>query len=95
MKVTETNVKDVKIIEPDIFKDNRGFFFESYSVSKYNGIGINSNFVQDNISQSEYGTIRGLHYQIGEFAQGKLCQVIKGKVVCPGKTLSGYKRKSS
>lgn len=81
MKVYEANVKDVLIIEPDVFSDNRGFFFESFSDYKYKEIGIKENFVQDNISKSGYGTIRGLHYQIGEFAQGKLCQVIQGKVL--------------
>lgn len=81
MKVTETKLKDLLIIEPAVFNDNRGFFFESYSEKKYNDAGINEKFVQDNISRSTKGTIRGLHYQIGEFAQGKLCQVLLGRVL--------------
>jgi dTDP-4-dehydrorhamnose 3,5-epimerase len=77
----DTPIKDLFIIEPDIFEDERGFFFESYSEKKYHEIGIPYKFVQDNISFSTYGTIRGLHYQIGEFEQGKLCQVLDGKVL--------------
>jgi dTDP-4-dehydrorhamnose 3,5-epimerase len=77
----DTPIKDLFIIKPDIFNDDRGFFFESFSEKKYNELGIKYKFVQDNISYSSYGTIRGLHYQIGEFAQGKLCQVLMGKVV--------------
>ena len=69
------------IIEPDFFPDARGFFFESYNKKNYNEAGINAEFVQDNISKSVKGTIRGLHYQVGEFAQGKLCQVISGSVL--------------
>ena len=81
MKVSTTAIKDVLIIEPDFFADLRGYFFESYSKKKYENSGMNFDFVQDNISKSEKGTIRGLHYQIGEFAQGKLCQVITGEVL--------------
>ncbi|MGE5429656.1 MAG: dTDP-4-dehydrorhamnose 3,5-epimerase [Syntrophomonadaceae bacterium] len=81
MKVTETRLKGVLVIEPDVFHDERGYFFESFSRKKYKDIGINFEFVQDNISKSAYGTLRGLHYQIGENAQGKLCQVIQGRVL--------------
>jgi dTDP-4-dehydrorhamnose 3,5-epimerase len=80
MKIIETDLKGALIIEPDVFPDDRGFFFESYSIKKYSANGFDLNFVQDNISKSVKGTIRGLHYQVGEFAQGKLCQVISGKV---------------
>jgi len=80
MKFNKTDIEGVIIIEPDVFSDSRGFFFESFNLSKYNKEGLNYNFVQDNISKSSYGTIRGLHYQVGDFAQGKLCQVIKGRV---------------
>ena len=80
MKIIKTNIDGVLIIEPDVFNDARGFFFESYNEKNYRDAGLNFNFVQDNISKSAFGTIRGLHYQVGEFAQGKLCQVIKGKV---------------
>lgn len=81
LKKITTPIPGLFIIEPDIFKDDRGFFFESFVEKKYNDIGINEQFIQDNFSHSSYGTIRGLHYQIGEFAQGKLCQVLKGKVL--------------
>jgi len=81
MKIIKTDIEGVLIIEPDVFNDARGFFFESYNEKKYRDEGLNFNFVQDNISKSAYGTIRGLHYQVGEYAQGKLCQVIKGKVL--------------
>ena len=81
MKVTETNIKGLLIIEPDVFNDERGFFFESYNSKKYRENGIEYNFVQDNISKSGRGTVRGLHYQIGKMAQGKLCHVISGEVL--------------
>lgn len=81
MKVTETRLKGVLIIEPDVFPDERGYFFESFSKKKYKELGIDFEFVQDNISKSAYGTLRGLHYQVGQNAQGKLCQVILGRVL--------------
>jgi len=81
MKIIETPLKGLKIIEPDIFRDDRGFFMESYNYSRYSEIGITEKFVQDNISSSVQNTIRGLHYQVGVFAQGKLCQVIEGNVL--------------
>lgn len=81
LKKIDTPIKDLFIIEPDIFTDARGFFFESFSENKYAELGIDLKFVQDNFSQSSYGTIRGLHYQIGEYSQGKLCQVLDGKVL--------------
>ena len=80
MKIIKTELDGVLIIEPDVFPDSRGFFFESYSEKKYSENGFDYKFVQDNISKSVKGTIRGLHYQVSEFAQGKLCQVILGKV---------------
>ncbi len=80
MKIIKTEIDGLLIIEPDVFTDERGFFFESYSERKYSELGFDFKFVQDNISKSTKGTIRGLHYQVGKFAQGKLCQVIYGKV---------------
>ncbi|MBI5404331.1 MAG: dTDP-4-dehydrorhamnose 3,5-epimerase [Ignavibacteriae bacterium] len=80
MKIKKTELEGVLIIEPDVFPDDRGFFFESHSIKKYSDNGFDFKFVQDNISKSVKGTIRGLHYQVGDFAQGKLCQVISGKV---------------
>ena len=81
MKVSKTNIEGLLLIEPDLFSDGRGYFFESYNKEKYAEIGLDINFVQDNISQSKKGTVRGLHYQVGDKAQGKLCQVISGKVL--------------
>ncbi|MEO8666041.1 MAG: dTDP-4-dehydrorhamnose 3,5-epimerase [Ignavibacteria bacterium] len=81
MKVTETELQGVYVVEPDFFPDARGFFFESYNKKKYEDAGLNFNFIQDNISKSQKGTIRGLHYQSGENAQGKLCQAVTGNVL--------------
>ena len=64
-----------------MFGDERGYFFESYNEDTYHKAGIDLLFVQDNISKSKKGTIRGLHYQVGDMAQGKLCKVIFGKVL--------------
>lgn len=81
MKTEKTKIDGVLIITPDVFPDDRGFFFESYNKDRYEAEGIPDKFVQDNFSRSTYGTIRGLHFQIGNAAQGKLCQVISGKVL--------------
>lgn len=81
MKVTKTEISGLRVIQPDVFADSRGFFFESYNKKRYEEIGISDEFVQDNISKSKKGTVRGLHYQVGEYAQGKLCQVIEGEVL--------------
>ncbi len=81
MKVQETKIKDVLIITPAVFSDDRGYFFESFKLKLFAERGLNFEFVQDNISSSKKNTIRGLHYQIGEYAQGKLCQVVYGRVL--------------
>ncbi len=81
MEVIKTNIDGLLIIKPDVFGDDRGYFFETYSKSKYAEFGIEEDFVQDNISKSLKGTIRGLHYQVGDKTQGKLCHVIRGKVL--------------
>lgn len=81
MIVKKTPLAGLLIIEPDVFSDERGYFVETYNKLKYKELGNNVKFVQDNLSKSCMGTIRGLHYQVGNKAQGKLCQVIKGKVV--------------
>ncbi len=81
MKVIKTGLEGVLVIEPDFFADARGYFFESYNENRYKDAGLNFKFVQDNISKSGKGTVRGLHYQIGENAQGKLCQVLEGIVL--------------
>ena len=81
MRIQQTELSGVLVITPDAFGDSRGYFLESFNEIKYKEYGIPNTFVQDNISKSKKGTIRGLHYQIGEFAQGKLCQVLYGKVI--------------
>jgi dTDP-4-dehydrorhamnose 3,5-epimerase len=81
MKVIETSIKDLVIIEPQVFKDDRGYFFESYSKTKLADAGINIDFVQDNQSFSHKGTIRGLHAQFNPFAQAKLVRVIQGRAL--------------
>ena len=82
MKVTETHLKGCFIIEPTIFDDGRGSFFESFNLQKFEEkIGLKINFVQDNQSTSQRGVLRGLHFQKGEFAQAKLVRVIQGKVL--------------
>jgi dTDP-4-dehydrorhamnose 3,5-epimerase len=81
MKVTSLKIPDVKLIEPDVFEDERGFFFESFNQQKFNeAIGLNVTFVQDNHSKSSKGVLRGLHYQEEPFTQGKLVRVIRGEV---------------
>ena len=82
MQVFDTKLNDVKIIEPDVFEDERGFFMESYSEEKYKKLGIDFNFVQDNHSLSvEAGVIRGLHFQRGDVVQTKLIRVVTGEVL--------------
>jgi len=81
MKVTPLKISDVKLIEPDIFQDQRGFFFESFNQKKFNqAIGEEITFVQDNHSKSKKGVLRGLHYQKSPFSQGKLIRVICGEI---------------
>lgn len=81
MKIIETAIKDVFIIEPQIFRDNRGYFFESWNQAEFAKAGLNYNFIQDNQSQSVYGTVRGLHFQKGEHSQAKLVRVLQGTVL--------------
>ncbi len=81
MKVIPTDIPDLFVLEPRIFKDSRGFFYESYNEStlRFNGIAID--FVQDNQSYSTYGVLRGLHYQLHPYAQTKLVRVTRGRVL--------------
>lgn len=79
MKVVPTALPDVKIIEPRVFGDERGFFFESWNARAFAEAGISAAFVQDNHSRSARGVLRGLHYQVSQ-AQGKLVRVIAGRV---------------
>lgn len=77
----KTQIEGVYIIEPKIFKDSRGYFFESYNESEFIKNGITNRFVQDNQSKSSYGVIRGLHCQLGKHSQAKLVRVLQGKVL--------------
>ena len=81
MEVIKSDIEGLLILKPKVFGDERGYFFESYNEEVYRKAGIDYLFLQDNISKSKKGTIRGLHYQVGEKAQGKLCKVIYGKVL--------------
>jgi dTDP-4-dehydrorhamnose 3,5-epimerase len=76
----ETKIKGAYLLQPTIFNDERGFFFESWNKSTFNELGINFDFVQDNNSRSTKNILRGLHYQTGESAQGKLVWVSQGLV---------------
>ena len=81
MKVTPTKIPGLLIIEPKVFGDERGFFFESYNEKAFNeATGVSPRFVQDNHSKSVKGVLRGLHYQLPPRAQGKLVRVVQGKV---------------
>ena len=81
MKVTRLSIPDVLLIEPQVFNDDRGFFFESFNQEKFEeAIGRKINFVQDNHSKSTKGVLRGLHYQIPPRAQGKIIRVTQGEV---------------
>ncbi|WP_338732266.1 dTDP-4-dehydrorhamnose 3,5-epimerase [Mangrovimonas cancribranchiae] len=82
MKITETKLKDCFILEPHLFKDDRGYFFESFNQKQFNNlIGKSVTFVQDNESFSTKGVVRGLHFQTGYFAQAKLVRAVKGAVL--------------
>lgn len=69
------------VVEPNVFEDSRGYFFEAYNQKFFQQNGINCHFVQDNQSRSSYGVIRGLHYQLNPYAQAKLVRVLEGKIL--------------
>jgi len=79
LRITHTSLPEVLLIEPKVFEDARGFFFESYQKEHFFSVGIPFDFVQDNHSKSQQGTLRGLHYQIRQ-VQGKLVRVIAGEI---------------
>lgn len=81
MNFIKISLDGVYIVEPVIFRDARGFFFESYHQKLFEEAGIHYSFVQDNQSRSEFGTIRGLHFQKGEYVQAKLVRVLQGRVL--------------
>ncbi len=81
MKIEELFIKDLKILHPNIFKDRRGYFYESFNKKKFDELlNLDINFVQDNQSQSSKHVLRGLHYQSPPYDQGKLVRVIQGKI---------------
>ena len=81
MKIIETEIKGVLILEPQVFKDSRGYFFESFSKRSFEELVGKVDFVQDNESMSTYGIVRGLHYQLPPYTQAKLVRVMKGCVL--------------
>lgn len=80
MEILKTKLPEVLLIKPKVFKDNRGYFFESYNKKIFEENAYNYSFIQDNESFSQYGVIRGLHYQLSPYAQTKLIRVIQGKI---------------
>jgi len=81
MHFIKAEIEGVYILEPRVFEDARGYFFESYSKAKFEAAGLHYDFIQDNQSKSSYGTVRGLHFQKGEHAQAKLVRVLEGTVL--------------
>ncbi|MBQ3990952.1 MAG: dTDP-4-dehydrorhamnose 3,5-epimerase, partial [Bacteroidales bacterium] len=81
MTVTDTFIKDLKIIEPKVFGDQRGYFFETWNKSVFDAAGINFVPVQQNESSSTYGVVRGLHFQLNPYSQAKLVRCVVGKVL--------------
>ena len=81
MNFFKTSLEGVVIVDPRLFKDDRGYFFESYNEREFIANGITNRFVQDNQSKSSYGVVRGLHCQLGEHAQAKLVRVLEGTVL--------------
>lgn len=81
MKILQTELPGLLIIEPDVFRDERGYFCETYNQEKLSQLGFNQTFVQDNESMSSKGVLRGIHFQKPPFAQAKLVRVIKGSVI--------------
>lgn len=81
MNVIKTDIEGVVIIEPKVFGDDRGYFFESFSQPRFDELVRPVKFVQDNESKSKYGVLRGLHFQRGQHAQSKLVRVVKGRVL--------------
>jgi dTDP-4-dehydrorhamnose 3,5-epimerase len=81
MKLIDTPFEGLYIIQPKVFSDSRGYFFESYSARKFKELGLDINFVQDNESFSDYGVIRGLHYQLAPYTQAKLVRTVRGSIL--------------
>lgn len=80
MKITACEIPEVKLIEPTVFEDERGFFLEAFHVDKFKDAGIEHHFVQDNHSKSVKHTLRGLHFQVAPYAQAKLVRATRGRI---------------
>ena len=97
MKFNKTNIEGLLVLEPTVHKDDRGHFWEFFNTKQFNDHGINVEFVQDNLSLSKKGVIRGLHFQEAPYEQGKLVSVASGKVISlvgESKNCSVFKKKS-
>lgn len=81
MEIIKTPIEGLLVIKPDVFADNRGYFFETYNEEKFRQLGLRTDFVQDNESCSSKGVVRGLHFQAPPFAQAKLIRVVRGSVL--------------
>ena len=81
MKFSKSTIQGLVVVEPTVFEDSRGYFFEAYNQSLFEKNGITTTFVQDNQSKSSYGVIRGLHYQLNPAAQAKLVRVLEGRIL--------------
>ena len=81
MQIIDTAISEIKVIEPKVFGDNRGYFMESWNESVFAAAGFDCRWMQDHESKSGYGVLRGLHYQLEPYAQSKLVRVISGKVL--------------
>ena len=81
MKILQTELPGLLIIEPDVFRDERGYFCETYNQEKLSQLGFNQTFVQDNESMSSKGVLRGIHFQKPPFAQAKLVRVVRGSII--------------
>lgn len=81
MPFTKTEFEGLQVFEPQIWGDDRGYFYEAFNQQVFEATGINNRFVQDNQARSTYGVLRGLHYQLGEYAQAKLVRVFEGEVL--------------
>ena len=80
MKATETPLEGVVIIEPDVYRDERGYFMETWNRERYAAVGLDVSFVQDNVSRSKNGVLRGMHFQVAPRGQGKLVSVLEGEI---------------
>jgi len=81
MQIKKTDLPDLLILKPSVFEDERGFFYESWNEKTHQNLQLNYNWVQDNYARSQYGVIRGLHYQLNPNGQTKLVRVTQGKVI--------------